>query len=54
MEITVLCLTFLCVYTMFRCKKAERRIHDLEAFVEDVNKAVANVAPAAASADVAG
>ena len=46
MELTVVCLTILCLFNMFKCKKAESRIRELETFVDDVKNIVADAAPA--------
>ena len=54
MELSLICLTILLFFNMVKLKKQDRRIHNLEVFVDDVNKAVADVTPEAAPADVAG
>ena len=45
MEITLICLVILCFFNMGKTKRCEKRIRDLESFVADVDKAVAEAAP---------
>lgn len=54
MELSLICLTILLFFNMGKLKKQDRRIRNLEVFVDDVNKAVADVKLEPATVDAAG
>lgn len=53
MELSLICLTVLLIFNMSKVKKQDRRIRDLESFVDNLNQAVADVTPDVVAADVA-